>query len=431
MKISSLFRHLVFWFLFTTVLLGVFTTWQLQLNAVDNIRILEGNSHKVNLKLPFLYVRGDRDDVILFNGVAVSKESSRVRAPINLEALALGQVKLEFSLFGRIPLRRITVNVLPEISLVPGGHSIGIKLYSQGVSVVGFYYFEAGGRSISPAREAGVRIGDTLLKINGEAADDVHRAAQLLEKAGGAPVTLLISRDGKETAITLRPLYAPSDSGYRIGLYIRDSAAGVGTLSFYDPSTGRYGALGHIIMDSDTNKPINLSEGTIVKASIVSVKAAQRGQPGEKTGVFMEHNGFHGNIQKNTPYGIFGKIQDFPPAQTPYPNPLPMALATQVETGPAEMLTVINGEVIGRYKVEIERIAHQTRPSDKGIIVRVVDEELLGSCGGIVQGMSGSPIIQNGKLAGAITHVFVNDPTRGYAIFMEWMYQEAVILTNN
>jgi stage IV sporulation protein B len=427
----KLAKHLLFWFIFSLVLFGVFTTWQLQLNAVDNIRILEGGSHSVNLKLPFLYVRGDRDDVILFNGAALTNESRRVNLPISVEGKALGEVNLEFSLFGRIPLRQITINVLPEISLVPGGHSIGIKLYSQGVSVVGFYYFNADGRSISPARDAGVKVGDTLLQINGAPTEDVGHAARLLEKAGREPVTLLLNRDGKEFTVTFNPVYSAADGGYRIGLYIRDSAAGVGTLSFYDPPTGRYGALGHIILDSDTNKPINLSEGTIVTAKIVNIKAAQRGQPGEKTGVFMEYNGFNGNIEKNTPFGIFGRIEHFPPAHTPYPGPIPMALASQVEAGPAEILTVLEGETIGRYAVEIERLAYQTRPSDKGIIVRVVDEELLRSCGGIVQGMSGSPIIQNGRLVGAITHVFINDPTRGYGIFMEWMYQEAEILANN
>lgn len=427
----NLAKHIIFWIAFMIILLGIFTTWQFQLSAIENIRILEGHSHSVNLRLPFLYVRGDRDDIILFNGRKLSLESGKVNAPINLEALSLGQVKLEFSLFGRIPLRQITINVLPKVSLVPGGHSIGIKLHSKGVAIVGYYYIDVEGRSISPAREAGVKIGDTVLSINGEKAEDVHQAARLLEKAGSEAITLMISRDGKEIPISFKPAFSTADGGYRIGLYIRDSAAGVGTLTFYDPQSGRYGALGHIILDSDTNKPINLSEGTIVKAKIIDIKAAQRGQPGEKTGVFLEHNGFAGNIEKNTPFGIFGRIGDLPSGQSPYPYPIPMALATQVETGPAEILTVIEGDFIGRYAVEIEKIAPQPRPSAKGIIVRVVDEELLRVTGGIVQGMSGSPIIQNGKLAGAITHVFINDPTRGYGIFMEWMYQEAEILTYN
>jgi len=226
-----------------------------------------------------------------------------------------------------------------------------------------------------------------------------------------------------------RPLYSTADGAYRIGLYLRDSAAGVGTLTFYDPETRRYGALGHIILDSDTHQPINLSEGSIVKAKIINVKAAQKGQPGEKTGIFID--GSLGNIEKNSPYGIFGEITDLHKPESPYPDPLPMALSTQVETGPAEILTVIDGETIDSYAVVIEKISYQASPADKGIVIRVVDEKLLQSTGGIIQGMSGSPIIQNGKLVGAVTHVFINDPTRGYGIFIEWMFQEAEIFTNN
>ncbi len=425
------YKRIFIFFMISTVLLTLLSLWQMQLQSADQVRILKGESHYVNMRLPFLYVRGDRNDIILLNGSLISQELNRVQPPYNMEALDLGQVQLEFSLFGKIPLRQITVNVLPEVYLVPGGHSIGIKLNSQGVAVVGFYYFEEEGRSLSPAREAGVRIGDTILSINGEETGDVNRAAQLLEQAGDGRVTLLINRDGETVKISLNPVYSPADGSYRIGLYIRDSAAGVGTLSFYDPQTKQYGALGHVILDADTNKPVNLRDGTIVKAKIVDIKTAQRGQPGEKTGIFMEHDQFIGNIEKNTPFGIFGRIEEFRYGPSPYTEPIPMALASQVETGPAEILTVVEGEEIIRYSIEIEKVAYQTRPSDKGIIVRVVDEELLQHTGGIVQGMSGSPIIQNNRLVGAITHVFVNDPTRGYGIFMEWMHQEAEILTNN
>ena len=423
------FKYLLFFFLIVTLFWMAMTSWQLQANTIENIRIYQGGSYYVNLRIPFLYVRGDRDDVVLFNGNPLLKELSRVNAPISLEGQNLGQVKLEFSLFGWIPLRRITVNVLPEVKLIPGGHSIGIKLHSQGVNVVGYYYFNESGKSVSPAREAGVKIGDTILKINGKSVNDAPGAARLLEDRGGKRVELLISRHGETFKLSLTPRYSASDGAYRIGLYLRDSAAGVGTLTFYDPLTKRYGALGHVILDSDTHQPINLSEGSIVKAKIISIKAAQRGQPGEKTGIFVDDS--FGNINKNTPFGIFGEIRDFQQVASPYPDPLPMALSTEVQTGPAEILTVIEGESIGSFAVEIEKIAYQANPTDKGMIVRVIDERLLRSTGGIIQGMSGSPIIQNGKLVGAVTHVFINDPTRGYGIFVEWMYQEAEIFTNN
>lgn len=429
----SLLKHLFFWFFLTVMLFALFTSIQLRLIATDNVRLFVGESHYVNMRLPFIYVRGDRDDIILFNGGTLSQDLQRISAPISFEALELGEVNLEFSLFGRIPLRQITINVLPEVSLVPGGHSIGIKLQSQGVAVVGYYYFNTADseRGISPARDAGVRLGDSILAINGEDVKDMHHASRLLGEAGAGEITLLINRDGRDMNLTVRPAYSVSDGDYRIGLYIRDSAAGVGTLSFYDPQNDSYGALGHVIIDTDTNKPINLSAGSIVKARIIEIRAAQRGQPGEKTGVFIDQESFRGNIEKNTSFGIFGRIEQFPYEESYYYEPIPMALASQVETGPAEILTVIEDDLIRSYAVVIERVAHQSSPSDKGLILRVVDEELLEQTGGIVQGMSGSPIIQNGRLVGAITHVFINEPSRGYGIFIEWMHRESVNLTNN
>lgn len=421
-------KHFIFWLAFLLILIMVFTTWQLQSEFLDNIKIVEGESYYVNIFLPFIYARANRNDIILLNGNPLSPQSRQVISPLNLEALRLGQVKLELTLFGLIPLRQIIVDVLPEVYLFPGGHSIGIKLNSQGVSVVGYYYFEEAGHSRSPGREAGVRVGDTIIAVDGQIVTDINQAAYLLneavEKRINKQLSLLINRNGKEITIRLTPLYSEIDGGYRIGLYIRDSAAGVGTLSYYNPDTGRYGALGHMIIDSDTGKPIKIDNGRIVQARIISIQAARRGRPGEKTGIFVDYEGLSGNIEQNTPFGIFGMMNSFNTQQSIYRHALPLALIGQVETGPAEMLTVIDGENIGSYAVEIERIAHQRSPTDKGIIFRVVDETLLSKTGGIIQGMSGSPLIQNGRLIGAVTHVFVNDPTRGYAIFMEWMYLE-------
>ncbi len=421
---------------FVTVLLSLFVlsiiwlAWQAHTRPSRNIRILEGHTHYVNYHFPFLYVQADRDDILLLNGNPLPAEASRIQPPFNLEALEQGSVNLELSLFGVIPISKITIDVLPEVRLVPGGHSIGVKLYSQGVNVVGYYYFETVSGSRSPAREAGVRTGDTILSVNGTPVSSINKMVELLAEAADNRVTLLIERDGREMEISIQPLYSKNDRDYRIGIYIRDSAAGVGTLSFYDPESLRYGALGHVIIDADTNKPVNLCDGTIVKARIIDIKSARKGQPGEKSGVFLDSKNFSGTIDKNSPFGIFGKLKEIHPVLSPYPEPLPMALAGQVKTGPAEMLTVIDGETIRSFKVEITRINPQQRPSDKGMVVQIVDEELLELTGGIIQGMSGSPLIQNGRLIGAITHVFINDPTQGYAIFMEWMYQEAEILTN-
>ena len=344
--------------------------------------------------------------------------------------MSRGDVTAQISIFrGLIPLKQLTVNVLPSMELTAGGHSIGIKLYEEGIIVAGYYYLENGNNSFSPAEECGIQIGDILLQVNGIRLRDVDRAAEIIKRESvKGKLNFLFNRKGDILQATVIPYFCPQDRDYRIGLYIRDTAAGVGTLTFYDPQSNYYGALGHVITDLDSNSPLEITEGLIVRADIINVKAAQKGQPGEKAGIFREGKDIVGSIEKNTSYGIYGKLRNISKYTTPYPDPIPLGLAFQVEPGPAELLTVIEGNKIRSFKIQIERNSNQTKPGDKGMIIRVVDENLLEVTGGIVQGMSGSPIIQNGRLVGAVTHVFVNDPTRGYGIYAEWMLRECEIL---
>lgn len=415
---------------FAIMVLSTIIFLQIFLALSANIRILEGESHYVNLRIPFIYVKGDdAGETIIMNGEPAPAEHSQVQFPINLEAVNSGSVNLQFSLFGYIPLRQVTINVLPEVEAMPGGHSIGIKLQSDGVLIVGFYEFNSRGSNVSPGRSDGIRLGDSIVAVEGEEVSDINHTSELLqEESQKGSISLTIRRNGSEEDVTITPRYSDEDDEYRIGLYIRDTTAGVGTLSFYEPDSLRYGALGHVIIDTDTRSPVDMSSGEIVKADIININAAQRGQPGEKTGVFMNEDDITGSINKNTPFGIFGKLQNISDFDSPYTDPLPIALASQVESGPATLLTVLEGETIQKFDLEIERVINQRAPSDKGLIIRITDEDLLQNTGGIVQGMSGSPIIQDDKLIGAITHVFVNDPRRGYGIFMEWMAYEAEIV---
>ncbi|NLC52154.1 MAG: SpoIVB peptidase [Firmicutes bacterium] len=411
----------------SVILLGIvfISTWHLRMILVENIRINEGDLHYVNLKSPFsLHVRADKEGIINLNGSSTCTERRKITTDnLTLEALSLGEVNLEFSLFGLIPLREVTVSVLPEIKVVPGGHSIGIKLHSEGVIVSGFYSVDH--KNFSPAQEAGVKIGDIIIAIEDEKINDINEVAEIINQLGEREITFTIKRNGEYLKVPLQPVFIEASDCYRVGLYIRNTAAGVGTLSFYDKDSGIYGALGHVIMDLDSNKPLEIIDGQIVKANIVNITAAQKGQPGEKTGIFIEHEDIMGSIEKNCSFGIFGKINHIDEQNSPYPEPLPLATTSQVEEGPAEILTVIEGEAIENFEIEIEKVIKQAIPGDKSMIIKVTDERLLEITGGIVQGMSGSPIIQNGKLVGAVTHVFVNDPTRGYGIFIEWMINEA------
>jgi len=415
------------------LLLAAAFPWRIWLNLRPALRILEGEKHYVNIGSPLsIYVRGDRDGVLALNGIPISLRSSKInlRDPLLLSAQGLGSVNLEFRLFGVIPLRELNVNVLPEKKLLPGGHSIGIKLHSEGVLVVGYHLVQGAQEAASPAKEAGIEVGDTIVAIDGIRLLDANQVAALINRpeAEGKEAHFEVKRRGQLFIKEFKPLLCQETGRFRVGLYVRDSAAGVGTLTFYDPETMIFGALGHVISDVDTNQPIEVRDGQVVKANIINIKAARRGYPGEKTGVFQEEQDIAGEIKKNNEFGIFGRLSRMADVPGSYNQPIPIALMSQVVPGPAEILTVIEGENIERFHIEIQRIYQQTRPGDKGMVIRITDKRLLESTGGIVQGMSGSPIIQNGSLVGAVTHVFVNDPIRGYAIFIEWMIAESGLL---
>lgn len=230
--------------------------------------------------------------------------------------------------------------------------------------------------------------------------------------------------------VELTPVLDEKEKSYRMGLFIRDSAAGVGTLTFYEPKSTKYGALGHVISDIDTGKPIAVGDGHVVQSSVTSIQRGQNGMPGEKYATFKNENVKLGNIEKNTPFGIFGKMQKLPENNLEH-QAIPIALTEQVKPGPAEIYTVVDGQTVEKFKIEIVNVIPQKYPATKGLILKVTDPVLLKKTGGIVQGMSGSPIVQNGKLVGAVTHVFVNDPTSGYGTFIEWMLQDAGINTDD
>lgn len=326
---------------------------------------------------------------------------------------------------GTLPLRQVTVSVLPELRVVPGGQSIGVKLRSAGVLVVGHYLVPHGDRPLSPGREAGVRVGDVITAIDGTAVQSVGDVEARVRAAGatGRPIVLKLARGSDQVQVTLRPA-RDKDGQYRLGLYIRDSAAGVGTLTFYDPKTRRFGALGHVISDVDTRQPIRVGGGVIVPSDVTSIDKGSSGEPGQKRATLVDENRTLGKIEKNTPFGIFGTLTEAPQPAL-FREPIPIALAEEVREGPAEMLTVVEGRKVERFSVEIVSVSSHRFPATKSMVIRVTDPRLLEKTGGIVQGMSGSPIIQNGKLVGAVTHVFVNDPTTGYGVFIEWMLRDA------
>lgn len=340
-----------------------------------------------------------------------------------------GEFYVNIKLFGVIPLRQVAVSAYPPVRVVPGGQAIGVLLRTQGVIVVGSAPVRSGNQERSPALEAGIRVGDVIVRINGRpvaAEDDVRRA---VDNAGKTGQSLLfeVKRGNCTREIRVRPRFCPEVRRYRVGLLVRDSAAGVGTMTFYEPRSKIFGALGHIIADADTARGIEVAGGKVVEATIQAVRPGRRGQPGEKVGIFYGDGELVGRIAHNTSCGIFGTLERG--VQNPfYPQPIPVALVHQIRTGPAEMLTVLYGRKIEKFAVEIVRVKPGVMSDSKNLVIRITDRRLLREAGGIVQGMSGSPIVQGGRLVGAVTHVFVNNPARGYGIPAETMLRACGLL---
>lgn len=397
-----------------------------------HIRVIEGETALFDVNFP-LTVRVKQDGGSIRIQAPELLPTMALSRPVSLEPVKLGQSTIEFKLFGIIPFRTVKVDVLPPIKLVPGGHSIGVVLRSQGVIVVGNSpILTMQGQYVTPAKDAGIAVGDVIISINGTPVQSDAQVAEIIDESGKNKrnIDVLLKRTEGQQHVTVSPVLCHDTKRYRIGLFVRDSAAGVGTLSFYESESKIYGALGHIITDSDTNQPIDCEQGKIVLATVSGIQHGKRGHPGEKIGVFIEEDHLLGNISKNTQFGIYGEL-NARLVNEKYPEAIPVASMSQIQLGPAEMLTVVDGQTIEQFAIEIQKINLQEAPESKGLVVKVTDQRLIEKTGGIVQGMSGSPIIQNGKLVGAITHVFVHDPTSGYGCFVDWMLMESGIIPKN
>jgi stage IV sporulation protein B len=388
------------------------------------VRLSESQTRELHPGLPFVTARAGENRVLSIEPAKVGTNAF-YGAPVSLRALAEGKVTVEFKLFGRIPVRKITVEVVPRLMLSLGGHSIGVLLQADGVIVTRTSLVQDdAGNSWSPARTAGVLPGDVITKVDGQSIHSEEALAQALDEAGrqGRHAVLDIKRGKAVFTRPVKPVLCRETKRYRIGLYVRDGAAGVGTLTFFDNETHRFAALGHIITDGETGTPVSVYNGRIVRAQVTGIEEGKKGKPGEKLGVFVQESDVIGSIDANTEFGIGGTLYD--ELKNPaYDQPLPMALASEVVEGPASMVTVVEGQRLEMFDVIIQKVSYQSRPQSKGMVIKIVDQRLLSRTGGIIQGMSGSPIVQGGKVVGAITHVLVNDPTRGFGVFAEWMVE--------
>ncbi len=301
-----------------------------------------------------------------------------------------------------------------SMMLVPVGQAIGVKLFAHGVMVVGL------SEEKTAAKEAGLREGDIILALNDTEIESAENFTSLLQQNGAEELTLTLRRGARTMEVSATP--DRNGSVYCLGAWVRDSMAGIGTMTFYDPQTGRFAALGHGITDVDTGNLMPLSRGSVMEASVKAVRRGASGSPGELRGDFdLEHD--FGTLYANTERGVFGTVSDRSVMEN-LEKALPVASKEELMEGEAMILANVSGEETREYKIEIEKVLDAQSPV-RNMLIRVTDPALLEKTGGIVQGMSGSPIIQNGKLVGAVTHVLVDRPERGYGIFIENMLDAA------
>ena len=333
---------------------------------------------------------------------------------------------VELKLFGIIPVKTAEVTEVDPVEVTPCGIPFGVKLFTKGVMVVGMTEVDGVSGMINPAENAGVKEGDIIISINGQNVSTNNEVASIIEKSRGNAVEMLIIRNGEQLTVDFMPVMSASSKTYKAGIWVRDSSAGIGTLSFYNADTGVFGGLGHGICDVDTGELLPLESGEIISTEITDVIIGKKGYPGELCGYFNESD-ILGELLTNTNVGIYGRLKRFPVENAP----VEAAMKQDINTGKAEIITTVDSGVPKKYEIEIERVYYNSDSVQKNMVIKVTDPELLEKTGGIVQGMSGSPIIQDGKFIGAVTHVFVNDTTKGYAIFAENMLYAADALLDN
>ena len=374
----------------------------------DTLVLSSGQTHVVRTGLPMR--------VQALGGavqVAASSDERLGEAGVSVSAAHDGEARVTFSLLGLIPVHETKVSVVGERMLIPGGQAVGVAMKTQGVLVVA-----------QPGKDkGGLRVGDVIVSVGGEEIASAAELSRRVNALSSDSVTLGVLRGGKEMTVEAS-VPAEADGSRRLGIWVRDSTAGVGTLSYIDPDSGAYGALGHAIVDADTGGVLAVQDGAIMRAQIVGVSRGEAGRAGELKGNFLKDNDQIGTLARNGVYGIYGQLEE-EMDDLLYPEGLPVGSRSAVHTGAASIIATVDAGGPREYAIEITRCFEQSEPSQKGMILRVTDPDLLAKTGGIVQGMSGSPILQDGRIIGAVTHVYLNDATQGYGMYIEWMLRQS------
>ena len=327
---------------------------------------------------------------------------------------------VQAKLFGVIPVKDVNVTVIEEDQVAIGGNVFGIKFFTKGVMIIRQSDIETSEGSVNPAKEAGLCVSDVIVTIDNKEVNTVEDVSDIVRRSYGKTLDVEYIRDGKKEKCKLTPVLSLTDKSYKTGLWVRDSTAGIGTVTYIDPATGSFAGLGHGICDVDTGKLMPLLRGSVVDVEITDIIKGKKGMPGEIKGSFDTRK--KGVLTQNSDKGVYGVLDGS--NSTEQEKVVKIALGDEVQKGKASIFCELDDTGVKEYEIEIEKINKDDKEF-KNLVIKVTDERLIDKTGGIVQGMSGSPILQNGRIVGAVTHVFVNDPTRGYGIFIENMLDTA------
>ena len=369
----------------------------------DQFSVVEGQSLNFSGSLPL-----------------VATSDSTVAAQSNLKAGL--NYESDLRLFGLVQVKDVQVNVVKATYVVPDGNVFGVKLYTEGVMVIGMSDVDTPNGPDNPAYDAGIRKGDIIIAVNGTPVNSNSEVAEAFAQSSGKELTVSAKRGTTGFVAHIRPALSDSEKVYKAGLWVRDSTAGIGTITYYNPSDGTFGGLGHAVCDVDTGEILPLLSGEAVRTDLGSILKSSKGRTGELQGT-LENNAV-GSLLLNNQTGLFGLLN----SDLPSGEKIPVAMCQQVHTGAAKIISTIDTSGPHTYSVNIESVNYDDTSPTKNMVVRITDSALIARTGGIVQGMSGSPIIQDGRLVGALTHVFVNNPLCGYSIFAENMLKTSKTL---
>ena len=405
--------------IFVFALMFTYGHYWMKINVPSKIKLLVGEEEQFNFSFPIEASITDDDSasVLYVNQKALSEEQINIdlSKPFSVSSNELGEYNVVLKLFGFIPIKEVSLEIIEDIEVIPGGSVIGLQIETDGILVLGTgEVVLKDGSEAEPAKGI-LKSGDYIIGINGNY--NITRS-MLMNAIGEEELLLMIKRDGRRMNVKIQPVQDASGE-YRIGTWIRTDAQGIGTIT-YMTTNGKFGALGHGITDVDTGLLMQISKGKLYDAEVLSVVKGKSGTPGELIGIIRQSGiGQIGEITNNCSRGIYGQVKL---GVVDEEETIPIGLKQDVQLGKASILCQVDSTV-REYEIEIERIELGRTKDNKGLVIQITDKELLAKTGGIVQGMSGSPIIQNGKLIGAVTHVLISDPTRGYGIFIENMLE--------